>query len=364
MASQNELLYDLLVESLKAAKTEGHVFMKALPHVQHGISGKIYYGLNDTRLAESLELNGYTAPVWGTFNQWKEVGAMVKKGQVSTLINPAWKYKHNEKDILLRYEEYMKLTREEKKEYHAVAPAHDFPIPMFNLDQVDIEAEAESNIRNLFAEGDEESRGADYGIVDTFLGKNGEVLIGPDEDAFRIDLNADESGVDFDEMVVRVMAVEEQDSHNAFLEDALRQMCYATVVQNGRVLFESRKDPFLDSLSPLERTALNRIAAEMSACRLMSKMGADATFGKDSCEYIDKWLEVSSLDKSRAYNVLTYLCGSANNLIGRQIGLAKPEAKEESKAITNELNRLREAQAKKFGVDEEGLIRKRKSRRI
>lgn len=50
------------------------------------VSGKAYRGINRLLLGMSSMAQGYSSPTWATFPQWKEKGAMVRRGEKGTHI--------------------------------------------------------------------------------------------------------------------------------------------------------------------------------------------------------------------------------------------------------------------------------------
>lgn len=50
------------------------------------LTGKSYNGINVVSLWVAAGLRGYDAPIWGTYRQWSERGAQVRKGEKSSLV--------------------------------------------------------------------------------------------------------------------------------------------------------------------------------------------------------------------------------------------------------------------------------------
>ena len=50
------------------------------------LTGKHYQGINILNLWIAAEMRGYAAPIWGTYKQWQEKGAQVRKGEKASLI--------------------------------------------------------------------------------------------------------------------------------------------------------------------------------------------------------------------------------------------------------------------------------------
>ena len=57
------------------------------PHLPHNIlSGKTYNGINILSLWVTAQVRDYATPIWGTYRQWAEKGAQVRKGEKSALV--------------------------------------------------------------------------------------------------------------------------------------------------------------------------------------------------------------------------------------------------------------------------------------
>ncbi|HEV7276538.1 MAG TPA: zincin-like metallopeptidase domain-containing protein [Devosiaceae bacterium] len=52
----------------------------------NALTGKSYNGINILNLWVAAESHGYAAPIWGTYRQWAEKGAQVRKGERSSLV--------------------------------------------------------------------------------------------------------------------------------------------------------------------------------------------------------------------------------------------------------------------------------------
>ncbi len=50
------------------------------------LTGNAYHGINILNLWVTAELRGYASPIWGTYKQWTERGAHVRKGERSALV--------------------------------------------------------------------------------------------------------------------------------------------------------------------------------------------------------------------------------------------------------------------------------------
>jgi antirestriction protein ArdC len=52
----------------------------------HNVAGRAYRGVNVPILWVMAETRGYDTPVWGTYRQWQEHGAQVRKGEKATMV--------------------------------------------------------------------------------------------------------------------------------------------------------------------------------------------------------------------------------------------------------------------------------------
>ena len=52
----------------------------------NALTAKLYNGINIVSLWVSAEVQGYSAPVWATYKQWREMDCQVRKGEKSSLI--------------------------------------------------------------------------------------------------------------------------------------------------------------------------------------------------------------------------------------------------------------------------------------
>src|SRR5262245_25410354 len=52
----------------------------------NALTGKRYNGINILSLWVSAETAGYSAPMWGTYRQWHELDAQVRKGEKASLV--------------------------------------------------------------------------------------------------------------------------------------------------------------------------------------------------------------------------------------------------------------------------------------
>jgi antirestriction protein ArdC len=57
------------------------------PHLPvNALTGNTYNGINILNLWVTAEARGFGTPIWGTYRQWSEMGAQVRKGEKSSLV--------------------------------------------------------------------------------------------------------------------------------------------------------------------------------------------------------------------------------------------------------------------------------------
>lgn len=86
----HQAITNQIIEAIEAGAGE----FKMPWHRSHGSlmrpvnvsTGKPYQGVNILSLWVTVEAHGYSAPVWGTYRQWQDKGAQVRKGEKSSLI--------------------------------------------------------------------------------------------------------------------------------------------------------------------------------------------------------------------------------------------------------------------------------------
>ena len=88
---------------------------------RNAASRKPYRGINTLILAATAQQHGYPTGLWGTFNQWRDLGAQVHKGEKAAQIV------------------FWKITRSAEEEEDRAAPAKQVltrPYHVFNAAQV------------------------------------------------------------------------------------------------------------------------------------------------------------------------------------------------------------------------------------
>jgi antirestriction protein ArdC len=77
---------DQIVAMLAEATGETGVPWRILGHPVNVLTGHTYRGINILALGISAARHGYQSGTWGTYRQWAEVGAQVRKGEKATFV--------------------------------------------------------------------------------------------------------------------------------------------------------------------------------------------------------------------------------------------------------------------------------------
>src|SRR6185369_8923768 len=81
---------DQIIEAIEAGagewKMPWHSTGKSLMTPINVVSGKPYRGINQISLWAIATKRGYTGGIWATYQQWKELGAQVRKGEKAALV--------------------------------------------------------------------------------------------------------------------------------------------------------------------------------------------------------------------------------------------------------------------------------------
>jgi antirestriction protein ArdC len=84
-------VYQAITDKVIAQLEQGNVGKWEMPwhrnsDMPKNLRGTYYRGVNVPVLWFAAAEKGYDSPVWGTYNQWKEKGAQVRKGEHSTMV--------------------------------------------------------------------------------------------------------------------------------------------------------------------------------------------------------------------------------------------------------------------------------------
>jgi len=138
MATENKLRDELsaqFIAALKADKLPWHAVWQQRTPI-NGATGKRYRGVNTINLSIFGELKGYTDPRWCTFQQAKDKGWHICKGEKSVLVE-YWAYYDKQMHKLLPWAEAQRIQREDPERARKDLFLSVRCSPVFNAEQMD-----------------------------------------------------------------------------------------------------------------------------------------------------------------------------------------------------------------------------------
>ena len=239
-------------------------------------SRKPYRGINVPMLWMDSDEKGFTSNEWGTFNQWKEKGASVRKGESSSMIvfYKMWKGTRDNEET----------GEKEKFEYPMIRYSR-----VFNAEQVDgyetkaVEAPESDAVRLSHA--------------DQYIGNTGA----------KIEHNGDRAfySPKFDS--IKVPKVEQFKTTDGYYGTVLHELTHWTA-------HKSRCDRDLRGRFGDELYAAEELVAELGAAFLCNTLSITAEPRDDHAKYLKSWLKVLKNDKkaivtaaSKAQKAVDYL---------------------------------------------------------
>jgi putative DNA primase/helicase len=328
---------DKIIEALKNGTApwvkpwNGQDLHKSAPF--NGASGTKYRGINTINLYITSVMNGYTDPRWFTYNQAKELGGQVLKGQKSSLVQH-WifteqrdKLDDNGNKIYedgKTVKETVELERP-KVIYHNVFNAEQIEnIPKLDqnirkLDQFEINKKAENILKNSGADitHSQENR--------AYYNSHADFIVLPQKENFK--------------------------SEGAYYATALHELGHWT----GH---ESRLDRDLANPFGSKAYAKEELRAEIGSFLMSSEYGIDYDPGQHM-SYIDSWVEILE-DKPNeifkacadATKIVTYVNQfNINQELKQDQAIAEEETLETSKVQNLETPTLKKENLKEFFVE-------------
>ena len=251
------------------------------PH-RNVVSGRSYSGVNPLLCEISTQKHSFTSSIWGTFNQWKQLGGSVKKrpnimkrgtwGTRIVFTKPVVKKKQDADDT-------------ESKERHQLLKSY----VIFNLDQVDgpfdhlrTTANEQANSFEQFEQADEliASTGADIrqGYQAAYV-PSGDYITMPPRESF--------------------------DSAANYAETAFHELAHWT--ETPQRLNWDRKG---------EGYAMGELRAEIAACYIATELGIPHSQRMDkSAAYVQHWLRALKNDHRAIFRASSQASRAADYLL-------------------------------------------------
>lgn len=237
------------------------------------IKGNLYSGWNAIYLMMKCTIKKWELPVFLTFNQAKEMGLQVQKGEKSSKVFfYNFVVKHKERKSTIELSEYKKLSEKEKEEYYISRFLKEFSV--FNIDQTNLK---EVNVA-LWEKMKNESV-----EIKKFEGENIEEIDSLISDWIcQIDIRKSEKAFfwkSFTDSGIVMPLREQFKDNNAFYGTLLHEMAHSTQLEIKRDCVKGNKQHY----------AIEELRAEISAAILLVKRNIYTTIDSQNIAYIQSW---------------------------------------------------------------------------
>ena len=245
-------------------------------------SGKSYNGINTVSLWVTAQAKGYSSNEWGTFKQWQEKGASVRKGEKGTAVifykevpaNEAAETDEDNSRLIMRWS------------------------TVFNADQVD-GYEAETKELPNLADRLEEVEAFIMATKADIRHGGGRAFYRPADDIIQMPERAAFFGTDT------------STATEAYYSTLLHELTHWTS-------HKSRCDRELGKRFGSEAYAMEELVAELGAAFLCAELGITQETRPDHAAYIDSWLKVLKGDKKAIFTAASKASQAANFLKSQQ----------------------------------------------
>lgn len=221
-------------------------------------SGATYRGINTVMLWSARETKGYETHLWGTFQQWKDRGAMVRKGEKATL------------GVFFKKTQY-EVEGEDKVRNSVYTSG----FSLFNRDQVD---GYEPPAMVVAPEVDR------IAVAEDFLRNTGANIEHGDARAYYM------PSMD----LIRMPHMSAFKSTVLYYSTALHETVHWTGTK-------ARCDRRLDARFGTQAYAMEELVAEIGAAFLCAGLGLDDEPREDHAQYVASWLRVLKSDSTAIF---------------------------------------------------------------
>ncbi len=265
-----------VTDQIVAAMEEGagawqmpwHRSAHAVTRPKNIASGNAYRGINVLSLWIAAEANGYDYGLWGTYRQWQERGAQVRKGERSS--------------VIVFYRELERSREDDPADTEKVLFARASRV--FNVSQVDGFA---------LPAGDEtppEDRIRPVDAAEAFVAATGAAItIGGDRAFYR----PAEDRITMPDRA-RFTGTETSDPTESWYGTLLHELTHWSGATH-------RLDRQLSSRFGDQAYAMEELVAELGAAFLCADLGIAATPRPDHAAYLSGWLKVLKEDKKAVF---------------------------------------------------------------
>jgi antirestriction protein ArdC len=256
-------LTDRIVSAIEAGAGEWQMPWHRGSGSRHPVniaSGNKYRGVNVLALWIDAQVSGYSSHLWGTFRQWADKGATVRKGQNASYVV---------------FYKQIEVEPDDNGENDSKRRSYARATPVFNADQVE-----------GFGEGTTEVAVEDLVGVDSFIAATGATIVHgggracfiPKLDEIHMPARASFTGS------VTSSATE------AYYSTVLHELTHWTAPAH-------RCNRDLSGRFGTEAYAMEELVAELGAAFLCAELGITVEPRPDHAQYLAHWLNVLKADK-------------------------------------------------------------------
>ena len=247
-----------------------HRSSHALTRPKNIASGNAYRGINILSLWVAAESRGYEQGIWGTYKQWQEAGAQVRKGEKSS--------------VIVFYKELERDGEDESDQGGARRTLFARASRVFNVAQVDSFA---------LPEGDAvptEDRITPIEAAEAFTaGTGARITIGGDRAFYR----PSEDAITMPDRP-RFVGTETLSPTEAWYATLLHELTHWTGAKH-------RLDRDLSGRFGSDSYAIEELVADLGAAFLCAELGITANPRADHAAYLAGWLKVLKADKKAIF---------------------------------------------------------------
>jgi antirestriction protein ArdC len=231
------------------------------------LSGNHYQGINSLALWVEAQGNGFSSNLWGTYRQWAEKGAQVKKGAKAS-------------HVVFYKEIELETEQEDEERTRLFARA----TPVFNADQVDGWIDPEPVALGAVAPVDS------LPAAESFIAATGANIVHGGSRAFF------SSSTDAIQMPERSAFTGSATS--SATESYYSTLCHELTHWTG---VKTRCNRELSSRFGSQAYAMEELVAELGAAFLSAELGIASEPRADHAQYLANWLQVLKNDKRAVF---------------------------------------------------------------
>ena len=277
-------------------------FLVPAPYPQQNVNGNIYSGANSFLTALVSSSKGYKSPIWLTFNQAKEIGVDIRKGEHSIPI-ACYRYSIIEKDTGkksdITREEYEKMDKEEREKYETRCFCRS-PWSVFNLEQTNFNEVMPDKYAELIEKiCGPVQRSVSEELLDMIVENDSWIC------PIRVNSNFDDSVFSEEKGIIMMRDKDKYIDHSVYYSTLLYHMAQsASSGINPEVAIDS---------------TFRNLTCQLSSAMLCSLVGIDSRITRDNLTMLKKWSMEISMEPMTIYrcvNDASRITGHISSVLG------------------------------------------------